>query len=119
MIEKKVCWVGSSLQELKAVSKQVKKAIGFELNLLQHGEESRDFKPMVSVGKGVFEIRVRDEHNKNVGRCFYVAKFEDSIFVLHVFIKKSQKTPLLNLAVGKKRYQELLRFLGNKNGRKI
>jgi phage-related protein len=61
---------------------------------------------MPSVGAGVSEIRVR------VGgafRLFYVAKFSEAIYVLHVFQKKSQQTALLDLQLGRARYQAVIR----------
>jgi predicted XRE-type DNA-binding protein len=45
---------------------------------------------MATVGKGVQEIRVRDE--TGAFRVMYVAKFADAVYVLHCFQKKSQKT---------------------------
>lgn len=60
---------------------------------------------MSSVGQGVFEVRIRTavEH-----RIFYVAKFEDAVYVLHSFEKKSRKTPKRDVELGRKRYAELL-----------
>jgi phage-related protein len=40
-------------------------------------------------------------------RAFYVAKFEEAVYVLHVFAKKTRKAPLLDIELGKKRYREL------------
>ena len=60
---------------------------------------------MTLVGSGVVEIRV---HAEGEYRVFYVAKFEDAIYVLHVFAKKSQKTSSLEIELGKRRYREFL-----------
>ncbi len=87
----------------------IRKAIGFQLQRVQRGEMPEDFKPMKSVGAGVYEIRADDEHGNNVGRCFYVAKFGDTVWVLHSFVKKSRKTPKGDLEIGIKRYKELLK----------
>ena len=64
-----------------------------------------DWKPIPVVGAGVIEIRV---HAEGEYRMFYVAKFEDAIYVLHVFAKKTQKTSSLDIELGRKRYRELL-----------
>ena len=64
---------------------------------------------MPIVGSGVVEIRV---HADGEYRVFYVAKFENLIYVLHVFAKKTQKTSALDIELGKKRYRELLERLG-------
>ena len=58
---------------------------------------------MAIVGKGVEEIRIRTE---NAYRVFYVAKFEEAIYVLHAFQKKTQKTAKKNLELGQNRYQQ-------------
>ena len=63
---------------------------------------------MASVGDGVREIRVRDE--RRAYRVFYVAKFEEAVYVLHVFQKRSQKTAQPDLDLGKSRYADLLKW---------
>ena len=61
---------------------------------------------MASIGKGVWEIRISDEAGQF--RVIYIAKLKDAVFVLHCFQKKSQKTPLKDLARASKRLRELL-----------
>ena len=61
---------------------------------------------MPSVGPGVQEIRV---HTKLEHRVFYVAKFDEAVYVLHACEKKSQKTTRHDLEVAKSRLRELLR----------
>ena len=61
---------------------------------------------MPAVGKGVQEVRV---HTKLEYRVLYVAKFEEAIYVLHAFQKKSQKTARHDLGIAKSRLSELLR----------
>jgi phage-related protein len=41
-------------------------------------------------------------------RVFYVATFEEAIYVLHAFEKKSQKTPQHHLQVARLRWSELI-----------
>jgi phage-related protein len=60
---------------------------------------------MPVVGAGVIEIRV---HVEGEYRVFYVAKFQDAVYILHVFAKKTRKAPSLDVELGKKRYRELL-----------
>ena len=60
---------------------------------------------MSAVGKGTFEIRVRTE---DAYRIFYVARFEEGIYVLHAFQKKTQQTSKQDLALGQQRYREML-----------
>ena len=46
-----------------------------------------DFKPIPEVGSGEMEIRV---HGDNEYRVFYVARYEEAVYVLHCFVKKTQ-----------------------------
>jgi phage-related protein len=81
--------------------------MGYQLDELQQGNTPDDFEPMKTIGPGVYELRVRAEGQ--AWRVFYVARFEEAIYVLHGFEKKSQKTPQKNIATGRARYAELLR----------
>lgn len=47
-------------------------------------------------------------HEENEYRVLYVAKFEDAIYVLHSFVKKTQQTSQKDIALAKKRYSEML-----------
>jgi phage-related protein len=40
----------------------------------------------------------------------YVAKFQEAVYVLHVFEKRSQKTAMADLELGKSRYADLLKW---------
>lgn len=105
---KQLQFVNSSAQEeTRELPLAIRKAIGFQLDRVQRGEMPTDFKPMPTVGSGVYEIRVDDENGGNTGRCFYIAKFEETIWVLHSFVKKTPKTPIRNIQIGVTRYKEL------------
>ena len=80
----------------------VRHDIGFELMRVQFGGEPTSFKPMPTVGAGAQEIRVRDR--SGAYRAIYVAKFEDAVYVLHAFQKKSQKTAKADIELAKVRY---------------
>jgi phage-related protein len=56
---KDVVFVGSALKDLKAFPVDARRAVGFQLDLLQHGDEPFDWRPMKTVGRGVNEIRIR------------------------------------------------------------
>jgi phage-related protein len=76
----------------------------YQLGRIQQRDEPDDWKPMSIVGAGTIEIRIR------VGtahRVFVVTKFEEAIYVLHAFEKKSQKTPKSDIDLAKHRYGEL------------
>jgi phage-related protein len=101
-------FVGTSRENLRQLPESVQETAGFQLFKVQQGKEPDDWKPMPTVGPGVQEIRVRDE--RGTYRVFYVAKFEEAVYVRHVFEKRSQKTGKTDLELGKDRYADLLRW---------
>jgi len=101
MNDKGILWVGSSLDDLRRFPKEAQRKAGYQLRLVQQGKEPDDFKPMASVGPGVYEIRVQ---LGDAYRVFYVAKFEEAVYVLHAFQKKTQKTARHDIEIGRQRY---------------
>jgi phage-related protein len=61
---------------------------------------------MPTVGAGVQEIRITDKGNAY--RVFLLIRFEEALYVLHVFQKRSQKTAKPDLRLAKTRYADLL-----------
>lgn len=80
---KPVHFVGSSREDIHKLPDSAQETAGFQLFKVQQGKEPDDWKPMPTVGPGVQEIRVRDK--RGAFRVFYVAKFEEAVYVLHVF----------------------------------
>ena len=107
MTNKLIYWVGSSREELSNFPKEARRKAGFQLRAIQRGQKATDFKPMPIIGKGVEEIRI---WTGEAYRIFYVARFEEAVYVLHAFQKKSQKTSKRDIELGKKRYQQMVRF---------
>lgn len=95
-------FLGDSLDDLKNFPAEVRREFGFELDAVQRGEMPSDFKPMLAVGSGVYEIRV---HILGEWRVLYVAKRAEAVYVLHAFQKKTQKTNLADLELAKRRYK--------------
>jgi predicted XRE-type DNA-binding protein len=52
---------------------------------------------MPLVGPGVIEIRV---HLESEYRVFYLAKLEEAVYVLHAFVKKTQKSSFARYRIG-------------------
>lgn len=102
---KEINWLGNSHETVKRYSSSVKQEIGYNLDKVQRGFEPNDWKPMSAVGRGVKEIRI---HEENEYRVLYVAKFEDSIYVLHAFVKKTQQTLKREIDLAKQRYAEMI-----------
>ena len=51
-------WLGSSLDDIRAMPEAARRDIGVELTLVQGGDLPTDWKPIRGVGPGVMEIRV-------------------------------------------------------------
>lgn len=58
-----------------------------------------------AMGSGLFELRPKG--SEGVGRVFYCTQVEQTIVVLHSFIKKAQKTPDKELLVATRRLKEI------------
>ncbi len=104
MDKKDVCFLGNSKEDIVAFPDDAKRESGYQLGLLQAGEEPDDWKPFSDIGSGVKEIRI---HKGNEYRIIYVAKFEEHIYVLHAFVKKQQKTRKADIDLAKQRYKEI------------
>jgi len=104
---KPVEWVGDSLKRVRMLAKAVRQQLGYELELVQHDMEPSDWKPMMTVGPGVNEIRI---HVEGEHRLVYVARLRHAIYVLHVFRKKSRKTSKADIEVAQTQFQQALRM---------
>jgi phage-related protein len=86
-----ISWEGDSLDVLKEWPRDIQRDIGLSLRNLQEGERpSLAARPMQSIGQGVFELKAGDEITWY--RVIYLARIENTIYVLDSFIKKSRKT---------------------------
>lgn len=59
---------------------------------------------MLNVGAGAYEIRI---HVLGEWRVIYVAKFADTVYVLHAFQKKTRQTLKEDIALAAARYKQL------------
>ena len=100
---KPVRFVGSAKDDLSAFPKSARTRAGHEIFMVQVGRNPDDWKPMPTVGSGACEIRVRDE--AGAFRVIYVAKFENAVYVLHSFQKKTRKTSRADLELARERYR--------------
>lgn len=100
----------SALADLCAFPIPARREAGYQLDKVQHGQDPDDWKPMATIGQGVREIRIRDE--TGTFRLIYVARFADTVYVLHCFQKKTQRTSKPDLDLATKRYRDLVQELG-------
>ena len=103
---KHIQWLGTSLNTVRSFPESARKLVGQELRFVQTGSMPTDFKAMTTVGAGAYEIRVRAG---NQYRVIYVAKFAESVYVLHSFIKTTPKTSKPDLDIAKAQYAILLK----------
>jgi len=108
---KPIAWLGDSLARLRAAPADIRSDAGYQLDLVQRGETPTDFRPMPEVGLGVMEIRV---HGGNEFRVLYVARFEEAVYVLHCFVKKTRVTRKSDKELGKQRYSAMLELRRSK-----
>ncbi len=80
---------------------------GYQLDLVQRGQQPDDFKPMPAIGAGVEELRLWCE--QGTFRVVYLARLPEAVYVLHAFQKKTQATPKAQLALAARRYRDLMR----------
>ncbi len=104
--DKEIRWVGSSYDDLIAFPKAPRQEAGFQLGKVQAGLDPTDWKPFDEVGAGTREIRISDA--KGIFRVMYVAKFEEAVYVLHCFQKKTQATSKQDKDIATARYRAVV-----------
>jgi phage-related protein len=94
-VKKPLHWVGSSREDIRAMSEDVKDVFGLALLQAQFGGKHEDARPLKGYkGAGVLEVVADDDGD--TFRAVYTVKFRFAVYVLHVFQKKSKegiKTP--------------------------
>ena len=70
-----------------------------------HGPEEVGMPYVKALGKGLFELRIQGQ--EGIGRALFCLLSNKQVFILNVFIKKTQKTPLKELELATKRLKEL------------
>ncbi|MDX2346510.1 MAG: type II toxin-antitoxin system RelE/ParE family toxin, partial [Legionella sp.] len=103
---KKIIFIGNALDNIKKFSLEGKREAGHQLDRIQRGKEPLDWKPMQGIASGAREIRFCDRNR--IYRVIYVAKFEETVYVLHAFQKKTQKTSQSDIEMAKKAFKRVL-----------
>ena len=98
-------WVGSARTDLREFPVAARRIAGVQLRRVQLGLVPDDWKAMQSIGPGVREIRV---HTESEHRAFYVARFEDAIYILHALQKCRRKTPKRDLRLARERMRAVV-----------
>ena len=104
--DKEIRSVGSSYDDLMTFPKMPRKEAGFQFGRVQAGLDPADWKPFDEVGAGTREIRISDA--KGIFRVMYVAKFEEAVYVLRCFQKKTQATSKQDKDIATARYRAVV-----------
>lgn len=105
---KPVRWIGASLRDLRSFPSEVRLDIGHALFAAQEGKTDPAAKPLKGFG-GASVLEIIASHHGNAWRAVYTVRFQDAIYVLHVFQKKSTKgiaTPPREIDLIKQRLAE-------------
>lgn len=99
--ERPLEWISSSHKDLMALPADVRRFFGYALSLAQAGDQHDAAKVLKGFGSaGVLEVV---EHDRSgTYRAVYTVKFEEAVFVLHCFPKKSKSgiaTPKEDIAI--------------------
>ena len=103
-MDKAIDWRGSSLDDLREFPETARKLAGYELRKLQRGEIPDDWRPFPEVGPGANEIHI--DCPDGWSRVMYVTKFEEAVYVLHSFQKKTRKTNRGDVEIARRRYRD-------------
>jgi phage-related protein len=85
-----VVWVGLSRRDLREFPREVRRDIGRALYAAQDGETDPAAKPMRGFGGGSI-VEIIANHRGDTWRAVYTVRFEEAIYVLHAFQKKSKR----------------------------
>ena len=96
-----IAWEGNSKEVISSFPEEARQNLGFQLRLLQQGQQPTDYRPMSTIGPGVFELRDQDE--RAWYRVIYLSRIRDVVHVLHCFEKRSRETPAKEINTARQR----------------
>ena len=102
-------WIGSSNKDIRKFPKEVCIVMGYALDVAQNGGKADNVKPLKGIVTGSGVLEVIDDYDGDTYRAVYTVRFEEFIYVLHAFKKKSTKginTPKQEIDLIKARYKE-------------
>jgi phage-related protein len=107
IVRKPLDFIGSSRNDLRKFPKEVRIAMGTALNSAQLGGKHPAAKPLKGFGGGGV-LEIVDDFDGETYRAVYTVRFEDVVYVLHAFQKKSRKrieTPKNEIDLIRRRYK--------------
>jgi phage-related protein len=92
MNEKKVkalSWIASSKKDLMDFPLKIRKEMGHALYIAQEGGKHKNAKPLKGF-KGASVLEIVEDDGNGTYRTMYTVQFEEIVYVLHAFQKKSK-----------------------------
>ncbi len=105
---KSLVWIGSSLKDLREFPEAVKDEMGFALYETRRGLKPSAAKPLKGFG-GASVLEIVSDYQTDTYRAVYTVKFNDRVYVLHAFQKKSKTgiaTPKAEIELIKNRLKQ-------------
>lgn len=95
-----ITWLGNTKDEVLSWPETTRKRAGAELYRLQIRGDPLHWRSMKSIGRGVREIKISEGGQH---RIFYLVRKASGIYVLHAFVKKTQRTSKSDIDLCKER----------------
>ena len=108
---KQLRWLASSLDDLKEFPETTRREVGFALWQAQSGHKHPSAKPLKGF-HGASVLEIVEDHDTNTYRAVYTVRFEEAVYVLHCFQKKSKSgitTPKQEMDIIERRFAEAKR----------
>ena len=86
---KPLAWIASAKKDLLTFPEEVIQDFGYALYVAQCGDKPSNAKPLKGFG-GAGVLEIVENHDGDTYRAVYTVRFEDAIYVLHCFQKKSK-----------------------------
>ena len=84
-----VIWLGNSRKNIRAFPKKVQQEFGGAIFIAQCGGTPDNAKPLKGLGSRVLELVER--YDTDTYRIVYAVQFQNAIYILHAFQKKSKR----------------------------
>ena len=108
MIVRPIVFHPKARDAIRRFPKAVRVRLGRGLFRLQMGEQLAmpNSRPMPGIAAGVAELRVAGEDG--TFRAFYYVASKQGVLVFHALVKKTRRTPPLEIELARKRLKEIL-----------
>ena len=86
---RELVWLGSTLEDLREFPDESRREVGFALRQAQNGKKAPNAKPLKGF-HGTSVLEIVDNFDSDTFRAVYTVRFEEAVYVLHCFQKKSK-----------------------------